>query len=247
MLGLEGEAPGKRRCDPHQTNGSPTSAPKSLSLMGRHPSSVRRRPSIWCSIASAACRTTRTGCALHPWIRTGAGFTQRSTTRSEEASWSTKPRPGRTGSSPITPSLRTPSPRATELLQLCAETGLRISDVMLANEQAWRIEAEVRAGSWRSGRSCRTACGRGCERDGILPGGLKVKRRARTLHAKLRPSGNALWSIRSDHGLGQSVRTGGQRGERGRRPGRHRADQRRGRHHSGGAALLRPVRAGRRR
>ena len=46
-----------------------------------------------------------------------------------------------------------------------------------------------------------------------------------------------------DHGFRQRLRHGGQRGERGRRARRHRADQWRGRGHSGGAALLpRPLR-----
>ena len=49
------------------------------------------------------------------------------------------------------------------------------------------------------------------------------------------------------HGLGQSVRPGRQRGERRRRPRRHCADQRRGRHHPRRAALLHAFRAGRRR
>ena len=39
-----------------------------------------------------------------------------------------------------------------ELLAQCAETGLPISGVMLANELSWRTEAEVREGLLRSGR-----------------------------------------------------------------------------------------------
>ncbi len=74
---------------------------------------------------------------------------------------------------------------AAELLAVCAATGLRISDVMLANELSWRTEAEVRSGLleiW----SVMEACVRnGCAHEGVLPGGLKVPRRAPALHARL--------------------------------------------------------------
>lgn len=74
---------------------------------------------------------------------------------------------------------------ATELLAICADTGLRVSDVMLANELAWRSEAEVRAGLleiWSVMQSC---VSNGCASEGVLPGGLKVPRRAPALHARL--------------------------------------------------------------
>lgn len=72
-----------------------------------------------------------------------------------------------------------------ELLRLCAEQQLPISGLMLANEQAWRSEAEVRAGLlaiWQVMQGC---VQRGCEREGIMPGGLKVRRRAAELYRKL--------------------------------------------------------------
>ncbi len=65
-----------------------------------------------------------------------------------------------------------------ELLTVTSETGLSISEVMLANEVSWRSEADVRAGLleiWRVMRECVES---GCTRDGVLPGGLKVRRRA---------------------------------------------------------------------
>ncbi|MDA3922958.1 MAG: L-serine ammonia-lyase [Salinisphaera sp.] len=70
---------------------------------------------------------------------------------------------------------------AAELLVHCERESLRISDVMLANELAWRDEAAIRAGLleiW----SAMTACiERGCHSEGVLPGGLKVRRRATRL------------------------------------------------------------------
>ncbi len=73
-----------------------------------------------------------------------------------------------------------------QLLQLCVEHGLSVSTLMLENEKALRPEAQVRlklAAIWSAMEACIV---RGCEREGILPGGLKVKRRAAALHRKLR-------------------------------------------------------------
>ena len=75
---------------------------------------------------------------------------------------------------------------ATELLDLTRATGLPISGVMMANEQALgRSPAEIRDGLtdlWRVMREC---VSRGCQTDGILPGGLKVPRRAPRLCRQL--------------------------------------------------------------
>jgi len=73
-----------------------------------------------------------------------------------------------------------------ELLATCDREGLRISDVMLANEQVWRCADEVRAGLldiWQAMKDC---VQRGIEQTGYLPGGLKVARRAPTLFRKLK-------------------------------------------------------------
>ncbi|TDC96332.1 L-serine ammonia-lyase [Saccharopolyspora aridisoli] len=72
-----------------------------------------------------------------------------------------------------------------ELLIRSAESGLPISGVMLANELSWREEPAVRAGLldiWRVMREC---VDNGCRNTGELPGGLKVRRRAAELAAKL--------------------------------------------------------------
>ncbi len=72
------------------------------------------------------------------------------------------------------------------LLVQCVDHGLSISTVMLENEKALRPESEVRA-RLTAIRGAMAACiRRGCEREGILPGGLKVRRRAASLHRKLR-------------------------------------------------------------
>jgi len=65
-----------------------------------------------------------------------------------------------------------------ELLDHAARTGLRISDIMLANEQAWRSADEVRFRLLHIWQVMLECIERGSARDGVLPGGLKVKRRA---------------------------------------------------------------------
>ena len=72
-----------------------------------------------------------------------------------------------------------------ELLAHCRHTGLPISEVMLADETAWRPAADVHAGLTEIWDVMQACVRRGCEQDGVLPGGLKVRRRAREMYAKL--------------------------------------------------------------
>ena len=86
---------------------------------------------------------------------------------------------------PDTTVLRYPFRSAAELLRLCAEHKLSVSQLMLENESAWRPEAETRAGLlniWNVMQGCVKA---GCHAEGILPGGLKVHRRAAELFRNL--------------------------------------------------------------
>jgi L-serine dehydratase len=85
-----------------------------------------------------------------------------------------------------------PFDTAAELLTQCQTHGLSISQIMLANEQAWRSEAEVRAGLLRIWAVMQECVQRGVTAEGILPGGMKVKRRAAELYRQLvaRPEAN---------------------------------------------------------
>jgi L-serine dehydratase len=74
---------------------------------------------------------------------------------------------------------------ATELLQACTDNGLRVSDVMLANECVRRPETEVRDGLLRIWAVMRECVRNGCAATGVLPGGLKVRRRAAELYSRL--------------------------------------------------------------
>ncbi|MFI5711233.1 L-serine ammonia-lyase [Kribbella sp. NPDC051620] len=81
--------------------------------------------------------------------------------------------------------LKYPFLSGNELLVRCQESGLPISEVMLANELAWRTEPEIREGLLHIWQVMQDCVEEGCETEGTLPGGLKVPRRAHALHAKL--------------------------------------------------------------
>lgn len=72
-----------------------------------------------------------------------------------------------------------------ELLMWCMRTGLKISELVLENEQAWRSEEETTAGVLRLFGVIRDCIYRGCHSSGSLPGGLHVERRANKLNRKL--------------------------------------------------------------
>ncbi|GLW63534.1 L-serine dehydratase [Actinomadura rubrobrunea] len=79
-----------------------------------------------------------------------------------------------------------PFSSAAELLALCRDTGLSIPALMMENEKAFgRTEDEIRAGLLRLWGVMRACVERGCTREGNLPGGLKVRRRAPHLHRQL--------------------------------------------------------------
>jgi iron-sulfur-dependent L-serine dehydratase single chain form len=81
-----------------------------------------------------------------------------------------------------------PYPFATgaELLDLTRETGLSVSALMTENERAFgRSPAEIRTRLLELWQVMRESVARGCTREGMLPGGLKVRRRAHHLHTKL--------------------------------------------------------------
>src|SRR5439155_8794331 len=63
---------------------------------------------------------------------------------------------------------------------------MAISTIMLDNEHALAPEATVRAKILEIWNAMDACVHRGCEREGILPGGLKVKRRAAALFRKLK-------------------------------------------------------------
>ncbi|WP_439833914.1 L-serine ammonia-lyase [Aeromonas caviae] len=78
-----------------------------------------------------------------------------------------------------------PFESGAELLAQCQESGLSISGLMLANEKVFRSEAEIKAGLRKIWQAMQGCVERGCKSEGVLPGGLKVKRRAPVLYRQL--------------------------------------------------------------
>ena len=78
-----------------------------------------------------------------------------------------------------------PFSTGAELLARTSEAGLAISEVMFANELAWRDESTVRGELLHIWHVMRECVDNGCARSGELPGGLQVSRRAAALAASL--------------------------------------------------------------
>jgi len=91
-----------------------------------------------------------------------------------------------------------PFTTGAELLAICASTGKRVSDVMLANELAWRSEEQVRAELLHIWSVMQACVLNGCTRtEPTLPGGLKVPRRAPKLYSDLHASQDETDPIRA--------------------------------------------------
>ncbi len=72
-----------------------------------------------------------------------------------------------------------------QLLHHAADNRCSIAQVMLENEQAWRSESEIRAGLMKIWKAMQDCCARGIREAGVLPGGLKVQRRAPSMANEL--------------------------------------------------------------
>jgi len=83
-----------------------------------------------------------------------------------------------------------PFSSAAELLASCSRTGLPVSGIMLANELERRDKAEVDSGLLQIWSVMQDCVARGCSAGGVLPGGLKVRRRAKALREKLEQAGD---------------------------------------------------------
>ncbi|WP_243395845.1 L-serine ammonia-lyase [Sphingomonas oleivorans] len=78
-----------------------------------------------------------------------------------------------------------PFASAAELLEKAEAAGIGLGALVCRNEEAWRTPAETQA--FLDGvHAAMSACiDRGMTREGVLPGGLNVRRRAKDLHAAL--------------------------------------------------------------
>lgn len=184
MLGLEGERPRSVNDDEVPTRVARIEAERRLRLLGQKPVAFvpseaivfHRRERL--PLHSNALRFSAfgpTGVMLRQrvYYSVGGGFVVDAEGQPVGAGVE-EPRPP-----PIT------FTSGAELLSQCHAYGLTISGVMLVNEVFFQPEAQVKAGVLEVWRAMEASVKRGCEREGTLPGGLKVKRRAAALCRKL--------------------------------------------------------------
>ena len=74
---------------------------------------------------------------------------------------------------------------STELLEYCAKENKSISEIMFENEKSIRTEDEIHHELMRIWDTMLECMYIGCHTEGILPGGLNVKRRAYDMHKNL--------------------------------------------------------------
>lgn len=108
----------------------------------------------------------------------GGGFVTKEIISGDKTQWAD-------GSAPSATVLPFPVNDADDLLHWCMKTGLNISEVVMENENAWRSEIETKSGLFAIWQVMKDCMYRGCNTEGILPGGLNVKRRAAALNKKL--------------------------------------------------------------
>ncbi|MCG8914244.1 L-serine ammonia-lyase [Actinokineospora sp. PR83] len=184
LLGLEGERPEDVDTGAVPTRVAAIRAAAELRLLGTHPIAFTEDTDL--------VMHRRKALPLHPNGMTFAAFDAAGERLAERTYYSVGGGfvlDQEAADGPVISADTTPVPypfrTGADLLAHCAAHGLTVAEVMLANELVWRTEAEVRAGLldiWQVMRDCVEA---GCARDGVLPGGLKVPRRARALHEKL--------------------------------------------------------------
>jgi L-serine dehydratase len=78
-----------------------------------------------------------------------------------------------------------PFETADEMLQMARASGLSIAAMKRANELKFRSSAELDRGIERIWQVMTECISRGMKAEGVLPGGLKVRRRARGIHEAL--------------------------------------------------------------
>ena len=183
ILGLEGEAPETVDTATVAERVAAVRARGSLRLLGEHEAALaeddlvlhRRRSlpyhpnGMWFFAYDQAGELLRKG----TFYSVGGGFVV-----DETAAGADRIKPDST-------QVRYPFVLAEDLLARCAESGLPVSGVMAANEAAWRAPDQVRSGLLEIWAAMQQCVLNGLAGRGVLPGGLKVPRRAPELHRRL--------------------------------------------------------------
>jgi len=181
MLGLAGELPDKVDPDRAQAMVATIQRENSLLLGGRHKivfeaardirfdlhAPTPRHPNTLHLIATNEAGTE---IANERWCSVGGGFVL----REDDAD----------SASHGTVAVPYPFTHADDLLRIGQRTGLSIDELVLANEKALRSPAEINAYLDQIIAAMMACIDRGLATDGELPGGLRVKRRAKAIHAR---------------------------------------------------------------
>ena len=184
LLGLEGETPEEVDVDAVEERVAAIRADARVCVLGRHEIDFsdsgdlvfRRREKLPLhpnGMRFAAFGADDEELRVRTYYSVGGGFVV-----DESAGGAGSLRPDTTG-------LPWPFRTGDELLAQAKLSGLPISGVMLANEKTRRSEAEIRAGLLRIWAAMQACVRRGCEREGVLPGALEVRRRAAALNRQL--------------------------------------------------------------
>ena len=92
---------------------------------------------------------------------------------------------GPTGADKGTDTPPFPINTAHELLHWCMKTGMGISEVVMENEQTWRSEEQIKSDLLNIWLVMKACIYKGCHTEGVLPGGLNVRRRGYELNKRL--------------------------------------------------------------
>ncbi len=185
VLGLEGERPDQvdpAAAEPRVDVDPPRGQAR------RWPASIRSRSpptTTSCCTGASDWSSTATACSSGRWTRTATKSSRREYYSVGGGFVLDEDDAGNPAIVEDRTPVRYPFRTGEELLARTRETGLRISDVMLANELSWRSETEVRAGLLHIWSVMQECVERGTRATGVLPGGLKVRRRAAALRAQL--------------------------------------------------------------
>ena len=79
-----------------------------------------------------------------------------------------------------------------DLLHHCRENRMTIAQIMMENEKSWRSEIQIREGILKIWQVMKDSVNRGISQEGILPGGLNVKRRAAEIFQNLTKEGDSI-------------------------------------------------------
>jgi len=184
LLGLEGETPEDVDIDSVDARVAAIREAKSVSLLGKHAVRFVEKSQLVLHKRQSmpghpnGMRFTAIGASGHPmrervYYSVGGGFVVDEAAVSVDRIVEDQ--------TPLPHSVLT----GADLLAECEEHGLSISEIAMRNEKVWRNEDEIRSrllGLWEV---MDASVRRGCAREGILPGGLKVQRRAAAMHRRL--------------------------------------------------------------